>query len=59
MTFISVHPKCWFPNAFGEYDETPELMKLYIQEWCENGYINIIGGCCGMTPEHVKIMKKS
>ena len=45
------------PNAFGGYDETAESMGKYIQEWCNNNYLNIVGGCCGTTPEHIKQMK--
>ena len=56
--FISVHPNAGLPNAFGEYDETPNSMAKYIKKWSENGYINIVGGCCGATPSHIKEMKK-
>ena len=56
--FISVHPNAGLPNAFGGYDETSESMGKYIQEWCINNYLNIVGGCCGTTPEHIKQMKK-
>ena len=45
------------PNAFGEYDESPESMAGYAERWGKNGYLNIIGGCCGTTPEHIKAMK--
>ena len=56
--FVSCHPNAGLPNAFGEYEESPELMGKYVGEWSKNGYINIIGGCCGTTPEHIKIMKQ-
>ena len=52
-TFCSVHPNAGLPNAFGEYDETPEDMAREIAEWAAAGYINIVGGCCGTTPEHI------
>ncbi len=55
--FISIHPNAGLPNAFGGYDETPESMANFARNWAKNGYINIIGGCCGTTPEHIKIMK--
>jgi len=42
------------PNAFGKYDETPEDMASQIKEYVEKGLINIIGGCCGTTPDHIK-----
>ena len=56
--FISAYPNAGLPNAFGEYDETPESMGKFIRNWVENSYINIVGGCCGTTPEHIKYMKK-
>lgn len=55
-SFISVHPNAGLPNAFGEYDETPESMANFAKKWSKNGYINIIGGCCGATPEHINLM---
>ncbi len=58
-TLVSVHPNAGLPNAFGEYDETPESMAKYAKNWSENGYINIIGGCCGTTPEHIKSMSEA
>lgn len=51
---ISAHPNAGLPNAFGEYDETPEIMQQQIEEYLKLGLINIIGGCCGTTPEHIK-----
>lgn len=51
---ISAHPNAGLPNAFGEYDETPEEMAGQIKEYLDKGLINIIGGCCGTTPEHIK-----
>lgn len=50
---ISAHPNAGLPNAFGEYDESPEQMALQINEYVEKGLINIVGGCCGTTPEHI------
>ncbi|MBV1887969.1 MAG: homocysteine S-methyltransferase family protein [Urechidicola sp.] len=50
---ISAHPNAGLPNAFGEYDETPEQMAEQIKEYLDKGLINIIGGCCGTTPEHI------
>ncbi|WP_044411026.1 methionine synthase [Thiomicrospira microaerophila] len=58
-TYVSVHPNAGLPNEFGEYDETPEQMAKEIQTWAENGWLNIIGGCCGTTPEHVEAMAKA
>ena len=51
---ISAHPNAGLPNAFGEYDETPEEMRDQIEEYLKKNLINIIGGCCGTTPEHIK-----
>lgn len=52
--FTSAHPNAGLPNAFGEYDETPEQMASQIEEYLEKGLVNIVGGCCGTTPEHIK-----
>ena len=51
---ISAHPNAGLPNAFGEYDETPEEMGEQIEEYLKKNLINIIGGCCGTTPEHIQ-----
>jgi len=53
---VSAHPNAGLPNAFGEYDETPEEMAAQIKEYAEKGLVNIVGGCCGTTPEHIKAM---
>ncbi|SDM01788.1 homocysteine S-methyltransferase family protein [Kriegella aquimaris] len=50
---VSAHPNAGLPNAFGEYDETPEQMAGQIKEYMEKGLVNIVGGCCGTTPEHI------
>lgn len=51
---VSCYPNAGLPNEFGEYDDTPEHMAKVIGEWCKDGYLNIVGGCCGTTPEHIK-----
>ncbi len=51
---VSAHPNAGLPNAFGEYDETPEQMAQQIKEYLEKGLVNIVGGCCGTTPEHIR-----
>lgn len=51
---ISAHPNAGLPNEFGEYDETPQDMVDQIREFLDDGLINIIGGCCGTTPDHIK-----
>ncbi|MEM1262998.1 MAG: methionine synthase [Pseudomonadota bacterium] len=53
-TFVSAHPNAGLPNEFGEYDETPALMAGVIREFAESGLVNLVGGCCGTTPEHIK-----
>lgn len=53
-TFVSAHPNAGLPNAFGEYDETPEQTATFIKEFAESGLINITGGCCGTTPDHIR-----
>ncbi|NND16443.1 MAG: 5-methyltetrahydrofolate--homocysteine methyltransferase [Eudoraea sp.] len=56
---ISAHPNAGLPNAFGEYDETPEQMATQIKVFLEKGLVNIIGGCCGTTPEHIKAIAEA
>ncbi|HCC85778.1 MAG TPA: methionine synthase, partial [Porphyromonadaceae bacterium] len=51
--YISAHPNAGLPNQLGEYDETPEKMAMQIREFMEEGLVNIIGGCCGTTPDHI------
>ena len=53
-THVSAHPNAGLPNAFGEYDESPEEMLEEIQTWVDAGFLNIIGGCCGTEPSHIK-----
>lgn len=50
---ISAHPNAGLPNQFGEYDETPEIMAGYLKDYLDNNFVNIIGGCCGTTPDHI------
>ena len=53
---ISAHPNAGLPNAFGEYDESPEEMGEQIEEYLKKDLINIIGGCCGTSPEHIRVI---
>lgn len=55
-TYVSVHPNAGLPNEFGEYDLGAEEMASHIGEWAQSGLINIVGGCCGTTPEHIVAM---
>jgi len=56
---INTHPNAGLPNEFGEYDETPAEMAAEIEEWAKSGYLNIIGGCCGTTPAHIKAIAEA
>jgi 5-methyltetrahydrofolate--homocysteine methyltransferase len=51
---VSAHPNAGLPNAFGGYDETPEFMAGHLKQWALDGLLNIVGGCCGTTPEHIR-----
>lgn len=53
---VSAHPNAGLPNEFGQYDETADMMGEQIEEFLKEGMINIIGGCCGTTPEHIRVM---
>jgi len=57
--YINAHPNAGLPNEFGEYDESPEEMARQIAEWAESGFLNIIGGCCGTTPAHIKAIAEA
>ena len=54
--YTSVHPNAGLPNAFGEYDETPEMTRDFIKRFLDNNWLNIVGGCCGTTPEHIRLI---
>src|ERR671910_176342 len=56
---VSAYPNAGLPNEFGEYDETPEIMAAEVGDWARNGWLNIVGGCCGTTPEHVKAVAEA
>jgi len=51
---VSAHPNAGLPNELGEYDLTPDEMAEHIREWADSGFLNIVGGCCGSTPEHIQ-----
>jgi 5-methyltetrahydrofolate--homocysteine methyltransferase len=52
--YTSAYPNAGLPNAFGEYDEQPEDTAHILEEWAKEGFVNIVGGCCGTTPDHIK-----
>jgi 5-methyltetrahydrofolate--homocysteine methyltransferase len=54
--FTSVHPNAGLPNQFGEYDESPAEMSHLIRDFIDSGFVNIVGGCCGTTPEHIRAL---
>ncbi len=58
-THICAYPNAGLPNAFGEYDETPAETAAHLQEWAEAGLVNIVGGCCGTTPEHIRAIAEA
>nr|WP_086937610.1 methionine synthase [Thaumasiovibrio occultus] len=55
-TYVSAHPNAGLPNAFGEYDLEADEMASHIEEWAKSGFLNFVGGCCGTTPEHIRVM---
>jgi 5-methyltetrahydrofolate--homocysteine methyltransferase len=57
-TYTSIHPNAGLPNAFGEYDESPEQMAEVLAGFAQEGFINIVGGCCGTTPAHIKMFSE-
>ena len=57
--FVSAHPNAGLPNEFGGYDESAADMAIHIGEWAESGLVNIVGGCCGTTPEHIRALRKA
>jgi 5-methyltetrahydrofolate--homocysteine methyltransferase len=58
-TYVSVHPNAGLPNAFGEYDESPESMAAKLGEFARSGLVNLVGGCCGTTPAHIAAIRES
>ncbi len=58
-TYVSAYPNAGLPNEFGEYDESAEFMADEIGDWAANGWLNIVGGCCGTTPDHIRAMAEA
>jgi 5-methyltetrahydrofolate--homocysteine methyltransferase len=58
-THVSCHPNAGLPNAFGEYDQTAEEMTAIVREFAESGFVNIVGGCCGTTPDHIRALARA
>ena len=57
-TLVAAFPNAGLPNAFGQYDEEPHQTGHFLEEWAESGLVNIVGGCCGTTPEHIACVAK-
>lgn len=57
--YVSAYPNAGLPNAFGGYDETPDMMSEHLGEWASAGLLNIVGGCCGTTPDHIAAFAKA
>jgi len=57
--YINVHPNAGLPNAFGGFDETPEMLAEEIGDWAKNGFLNIVGGCCGTGPSHIRAVAEA
>ncbi|WDI31565.1 homocysteine S-methyltransferase family protein [Hyphococcus flavus] len=58
-TLVAAYPNAGLPNAFGEYDETPEETSSMLREWAESGLVNLLGGCCGTTPAHISAIAEA
>lgn len=56
---ISCYPNAGLPNEFGEYDDSPESMADVLEDWCKQGWVNIVGGCCGTTPDHIRAIAEA
>lgn len=57
--YVSVYPNAGLPNEMGEYDETPEITAAHLKDWAEDGLVNLVGGCCGTTPDHIRAIAEA
>ncbi len=57
--YVSAYPNAGLPNAMGEYDEAPKETAHYLEDWAKEGFVNIVGGCCGTTPDHIRHIAES
>ncbi|MEG6509091.1 homocysteine S-methyltransferase family protein [Methyloligella sp. 2.7D] len=57
--WVSAYPNAGLPNEMGEYDESPEMMAALLESWAKDGLLNLVGGCCGTTPEHIKAIAEA
>ncbi|MBX3567458.1 MAG: methionine synthase [Rhizobiaceae bacterium] len=58
-TFVCAYPNAGLPNAFGQYDESPEFMAAQVEDFARDGLVNVVGGCCGSTPEHIRAIAEA
>jgi 5-methyltetrahydrofolate--homocysteine methyltransferase len=58
-TYVVCYPNAGLPNTFGGYDETPETTAAHMKDFAQAGFVNIVGGCCGTTPRHIKAVVKA
>ena len=58
-TPVSCHPNAGLPNEFGEYDQSPQEIAAYLGEFAQSGFVNIVGGCCGTKPEHIRAIAQA
>jgi 5-methyltetrahydrofolate--homocysteine methyltransferase len=58
-TLIMVYPNAGLPNELGEYDEMPDTTAGLVREWADHGQVNVLGGCCGSTPDHIAAMAQA
>ena len=58
-TFVCAYPNAGLPNEFGQYDESPEFMAAQIEDFAREGLVNVVGGCCGSTPEHIRAIAEA
>jgi 5-methyltetrahydrofolate--homocysteine methyltransferase len=57
--YVSAHPNAGLPNAFGGYDEAPEEMAEVLREFAASGLLNLVGGCCGTSPDHIRAIAEA
>jgi len=57
--YVSVYPNAGLPNEMGEYDETPEMTAAHLKDWAKDGLVNLVGGCCGTTPDHIRAIAEA
>jgi 5-methyltetrahydrofolate--homocysteine methyltransferase len=57
--YTTAYPNAGLPNEFGQYDESPEAMAKVVEEFMKEGWVNVIGGCCGTTPDHIRAIAET